>query len=78
LRVEHLQTIQTPTLILQGTRDPFGNKEEVPGYTFSPKVAVHWLEDGDHDFTPRRASGRTLQQNWSEAIDTLVAFVKPL
>jgi predicted alpha/beta-hydrolase family hydrolase len=31
LRVEHLRTIQTPTLILQGTRDPFGSREEVEG-----------------------------------------------
>jgi len=29
LRVEHLKTIKTPTLILQGDRDPFGNREEV-------------------------------------------------
>ena len=29
LRVEHLQTIKTPTLIVQGTRDSFGNREEV-------------------------------------------------
>ena len=32
LRVEHLQTIKTPTLILQGKRDPFGSADEVPGY----------------------------------------------
>ena len=31
LRVEHLQAIKTPTLILQGERDPFGNAEEVRG-----------------------------------------------
>src|ERR1700675_4918447 len=30
LRVEHLRTIKTPTLILQGERDPFGSREEVP------------------------------------------------
>ena len=28
LRVEHLQTIKTPTLIVQGERDPFGTREE--------------------------------------------------
>jgi len=78
LRVEHLRTIRTPTLILQGTRDPFGSREEVEGYTLSSAVTVHWLEDGDHDFKPRKASGRTAEQNWQEAIAAAVAFVERL
>ncbi|OAI45766.1 alpha/beta hydrolase [Planctomycetaceae bacterium SCGC AG-212-F19] len=78
LRVEHLRTIKTPTLILQGTRDPFGNRVDVAGYKFSPKVAVHWLEDGNHDFTPRRRSGRTVEQNWAEGVDAIAAFIARL
>lgn len=76
LRVEHLRTIQTPTLVLQGTRDPFGNREEVKGYPLSTAVRVHWLEDGNHDFTPRKASGRTTEGNWAEAIAAVAAFVE--
>lgn len=67
LRVEHLRDIQTPALILQGTGDPFGNREEVEGYVLPSAVTVHWLEDGNHDFTPRKVSGRTQEQNWEEA-----------
>ena len=63
LRVEHLRTIATPTLILQGTRDPFGNREEVAGYQLSASIQVRWLEDGNHDFTPRKESSRTVAQN---------------
>ena len=76
LRVAHLQTIQTPTLILQGTRDPFGSREEVEGYRLSPAVTVRWLDDGNHDFAPRKASGRTTEQNWQDAIAAVVGFVK--
>jgi len=75
LRVEHLRTIQTPTLILQGTRDSFGNRDEVAGYRLSPSIRVHWLDDGNHDFTPRKASGRTEQQNWNEGIAAVTGFV---
>ena len=75
LRVEHLRTIKTPTLILQGTRDPFGSLDEVSGYTLAPSVRVHWLEDGDHDLTPRKASRQTEQQNWQEALDEIVKFI---
>src|SRR5260370_31710514 len=68
LRVDHLRTIKTPTLILQGTRDLFGNRDEVADYKLSPAISVHWLHDGNHDFTPRKASGRTEEQNWLEGI----------
>jgi uncharacterized protein len=75
LRVEHLRTIETPTLILQGTRDSFGNRDEVAGYRLSPSIRVHWLDDGNHDFTPRKASGRTEEQHWNEAIAAVAGFV---
>jgi predicted alpha/beta-hydrolase family hydrolase len=78
LRVEHLAVLKTPTLILQGTRDPFGSQEEVAGYDLSPSIQVHWLADGNHDFKPRRASGRNEQDNWTEAIDAIEQFVRGL
>jgi hypothetical protein len=78
LRVEHLKTIVTPTLICQGARDPFGTRAEVASYALSPSIAIHWLEDGDHSFKPRAASGRSEKQNWDEAIDKIAAFVETL
>jgi predicted alpha/beta-hydrolase family hydrolase len=78
LRVEHLRTIATPTLILQGTRDPFGGRSEVEGYELSRSIKIHWLEGGNHDFTPRKGSGRTEEQNWTEAIAVLADFAQAL
>ena len=75
LRVEHLQAIKTPTLILQGERDPFGNAADVDGYRLSTQIHIHWLPDGDHSFKPRASSGRTQKENWREAIETIVSFV---
>jgi predicted alpha/beta-hydrolase family hydrolase len=75
LRVEHLRAIRTPTLVVQGTRDPFGTREDVAGYRLSSEIAVHWLEDGNHDFTPRKSSGRTQQQNWDEALQAIIDFI---
>ena len=75
LRIEHLRTIKTPTLILQGERDPFGDREEVPGYSLSPAIQIEWLKDGDHSFKPRKSSGRTEQQNWEAAIDVIETFL---
>jgi predicted alpha/beta-hydrolase family hydrolase len=78
LRTEHLRTIATPTLIVQGTRDPFGTWDEVARYDLAPAVQVRWLEDGDHDFKPRKASGRTRGQNWEDALDAVRVFLDGL
>ena len=75
LRIEHLQQQTTPTLILQGTRDPFGREEEVTTYPLASSVHVHWLPDGDHGFKPRRSSGRTEEENWAEAVDAIRSFI---
>jgi len=55
LRTAHLADLKTPTLIVQGTRDPFGTREEVAGYKLSKAIKILWLEDGDHDLRPRKA-----------------------
>ncbi|SFA78440.1 hypothetical protein SAMN03159496_00337 [Rhizobium sp. NFR07] len=55
LRTAHLKNLKTPTLIVQGTRDPFGTREQVPAYDLSPSIEIHWLEDGDHDLKPRKS-----------------------
>src|SRR5262245_37684248 len=75
LRTEHLKTIRTPTLIVQGERDPFGSRREVAEYEFSKKVQIHWLVDGDHSFKPRKVSGRTVEENLAEGIDATASFV---
>ena len=74
-RTVHLRDLRTPTLILQGTRDPFGTPEEVNRYGLSPAIEIHWLEDGDHSFKPRKKSGRTLEQNLAEGAEAIVRFV---
>jgi hypothetical protein len=73
--VEHLQTIKTPTLILQGERDTFGSRADVSGYKLSPAVRVSWLNDGDHSFKPRKTSGLTEQGNWDAAIGEIAEFL---
>jgi predicted alpha/beta-hydrolase family hydrolase len=77
-RTEHLATLKTPTLICQGTRDPMGDRARVSALALSPAVAIRWLEDGDHDFKPRRASGRTHAQNLDTALDACASFLAAL
>jgi predicted alpha/beta-hydrolase family hydrolase len=78
LRVAHLKDLKTPTLILQGTRDTLGTREEIAGYTLSTAIRVAYLEDGDHSFKPRKSSGRTYEQNTIEAVRQTVQFCRSL
>src|SRR6185369_2824280 len=48
LRTQHLETLKTPTLILQGARDPFGSEDDVKRYKLSRAIRVEFVEDGDH------------------------------
>ena len=76
LRTEHLVSLTCPTLILQGTRDKLGNREEVAGYPLASAIELCWLEDGDHDFKPRKASGFSQQQHWQAAADRAAVFMR--
>ena len=78
IRTEHLYKLKTPTLILQGTRDPFGKPEDIKTLKLPKTIRVRWLEDGEHSFKPRKASGRTEEQNIAEVIDETVSFLKAL
>ncbi len=78
LRTKHLEDLRTPALIVQGTRDAFGPREEVAGYRLSPSIRIAWIEDGDHSFKPRAASGRTENQNLSEAVARAREFLEGL
>jgi predicted alpha/beta-hydrolase family hydrolase len=78
LRTAHLETLTTPALIVQGTRDAFGTQEDVAGYRLSPAIRFVWLEDGDHSWKPRASSGRTEAQNMTEALTALRTFLATL
>lgn len=77
-RVEHLKTIRTPTLIVQGERDSLGNKDEVARYELSASIRIRWLPDGDHSFKPRKASGLTQAENLREGIEAVAKFVRAI
>ena len=68
LRTEHLVSLRTRTLIVQGTRDTFGSREEVTGYSLSGRISIRWIEGGDH----------SLGKNLEEPIALGVRFITSL
>lgn len=79
LRTAHLESLRVPTLIVQGTRDPFGTIDEVPGYALAPSIRLLWLDDGEHEFKPRvKISGHTHAEHLATAADAVAAFIRGL
>jgi uncharacterized protein len=81
LRTAHLHGLRTPALIVQGTRDPFGTREEVEadpvGYALSPAIRMLWLDDGEHELRPRvKISGHTHAEHLAAAADAVAEFVR--
>lgn len=81
-RLDHLKELTAPLLIVQGTRDPMGNQEEVMGYQeegrINAAIKLSWLDDGDHDLKPRKVSGFSHQQHKDSAIEQVADFVLQL
>ena len=74
-RMDHLKIIDTPTLICQGERDPFGSRQEVSRQTFSPAVSINWMADGDHNFCPPGAKAQEAAANMRLAVEVCSAFI---
>lgn len=67
LRIDHLQSLKNKVDIFQGTRDPMGTLPEVGTYNLPQNIQCHWLEDGNHDLKPRKASGFTQSDHLDSA-----------
>ena len=75
LRTAHLKVLGCPALIIQGTRDPLGSRDEVAGYAVDERIQLIWLEDGDHDLRPRKMSGETFEGHLEAAAAAINTFV---
>ena len=77
-RTDHLECLRTPTLIVQGQRDPMGSLNEVETYSISDAIQLAWVIDGDHNFKPRKSSGLTEAENLDSAVNSVDLFLKHL
>lgn len=76
LRTEHLQSLVVPVMMVQGTRDAMGTREEIAVMTLDDALTFIWLEDGNHDLKPRKASGFSHQEHMDTAAVAVADFVK--
>ncbi len=79
-RVAHLKALAIPTLIVQGTRDPFGGPDEVKEAVFeggtAPPIEILPVEGGDHSFGVLKSSGRDQNLVHAEIQDAVVDWIR--
>lgn len=74
-RLEPLNDCQVPVLVLQGERDKFGGKMQIPSWPLKRDIQIEYLADGDHSFVPRKSSGTTEAANLGLAVDLSAKFI---
>ena len=79
-RVTHLKSLTVPTLIVQGTRDPFGGPEEVREAIAdahpAPPIEIVTVEGGEHSFAVLKSSGRDQAFVHAEIQDTVAHWMQ--
>lgn len=75
-RTEHLLSLRTPTLIVQGERDALGCLEVVQAYGLSAAIDIEWLAMADHGLKPLKRSGCTHDEYLQRTAIRVVGFVK--
>ncbi len=78
-RVTHLKLLQVPTLIVQGTRDPFGGPDElknaIADAATPPPIEILTVEGGDHSFAVLKSSGRDQAVVHADIQDAVAAWI---
>lgn len=78
-RVTHLKLLTVPTLIVQGTRDPFGGPDEVQealaDASPAPPIEIVPVTGGDHSFAVLKSAGRDQKAVHEEIQDTVAKWM---
>lgn len=75
LRTAHFVELVKPTLIIQGTRDPFGKPEENVEEHLSKDMTLMWLEGGDHSLKARKKDPVSTAELWAQAAISVAEFI---
>jgi predicted alpha/beta-hydrolase family hydrolase len=79
LRIEHLPAIDVPTLVVSGTKDPFGTPEELVHHldAVAGPVTHVWVEGAGHEWKGRDAQVAAVVGDWLRGRDVPDRLEKP-
>lgn len=74
-RTHELYNECAENLLLHGTRDPFGSQDWVEQQELPPNLQLNWVEQGDHDLVPKKATGISAEQSWQHIASSIATFI---
>lgn len=76
-RTGHFGDLRRPMQIVQGTRDPFGRRQEVEEQGLDGAAPLHlaWLEGGDHDYRPLARQAESHEEMIRQAAGLAAGFM---
>lgn len=79
LRAEHLKDVSAPMLFMQGSRDPFGTREEIQAVIKKLRLPAKLfvIENGDHSFKVPKSVG-TPEQVYEKVMDEVSQWLSSL
>jgi hypothetical protein len=79
-RVAHLPAIEMPILLVQGTRDTFGARQEIePVFgALKARVDYEFVEGGDHSFAVPKSSGHSEADILDRIADRVATWIAAL
>ena len=79
LRDEHLNGIATPMLFIEGSRDPFCTLDTLARVRARiPSSDLVVIDDADHSFRVRKASGRATSDAWDQVATAAAEWARRL
>lgn len=76
-RVGHLPRLAVPTLVVQGTRDPFGGPADIrEAAVAAPMIAVYDVPTGDHSLKTLASAGRTAAEVEAQIAADVAAWIR--
>jgi predicted alpha/beta-hydrolase family hydrolase len=80
LRTAHLARIAVPMLFIQGSRDAFGNPDELRTVLeqLTAPASLHIIEGGDHSFSTPRRMGLSKAQVFASIQERMIAWIDEL
>ncbi len=78
MRDEHLKDIRAPMLVIQGSRDAFGTREELEATIKKHrlKATLYVVDGGDHSLKVPKSTGVPQEEVYAAAMDKIVSWLQ--
>ena len=73
--ISHLFKMKSPTIIIQGSHDPYGQQGTINEDAISSTATLHWLPKANHDLHPVAGCNKTYDENILEAMEKVAEFI---